>query len=471
MKVLPLTILLLILLTVAQPLVAQEDCPAVVKTALADAEAACGEVGRNQVCYGNTLVSATDWNDASLEGFVQPGSTASLFDLKVLATAPHDPQTDNWGVALLSLQANIPNTLPGQNVRFLVFGDAQLESDVNPEAVELPVTLVGTTAGSPNVRTAPSTGADLLATLGNRESIQVIGRTQGGNWYQIVYQSAARWVNAEFVELDGNPSDLPIVPRAEWTNPLLKYTAPMQAFQISTGVRGTECAEMPESGIVIQAPTHTTVNFMVNGVEMSVGSTAMLRLDDSTEGLDVATLGGTVGLKSTDELITLEPGYISSVSEGTAPTEPERYEYDDVRALPVSLLPEPVTVLPPDGTTASVFACDLTGKRLRTPISADQPIIFTEGLGSDTYEGAARVRDLSQITLTMDGENIPLWDVSSDPYEKSGGTFTAGGQQASRSILYDWWFVVPHPEPGEHELVLTWTNQSTFTYSCSIVVE
>lgn len=469
MKALPAAILLLVF-TIGLPLAAQGNCPAVVQTALEAAKAACGNLGRNEACYGNTLVSATDWNDASLDGFAQPGNIISLFDLKALVTAPLDTQNNNWGVALLSLQANIPNSLPGQNVTFLVFGDAQLENDVSPDETELPVTLIGTTVGSPNVRTAPSTGADLLATLRNGESVQVIGRTQGGNWYQIIYQSSARWANAEFLQLDGDRNELPIVPREEWTNPLLKYTAPMQAFRLKTDLRGTECEEVPESGVVVQAPANTTVNFLVNGVEMSVGSTAMLRLDDSQAGLEVATLGGTVGLKSADVMATVEPGNISSVAEGSAPTEPKRYAYEDVRSLPIDLLPEAVTLLPPNGTQASVFACNFTGNRLRTPISADQPIIFAEDLGSGTSESAAQVRELSQVTLTMDGENVPLWDVS-DPYEKASATFTAEGQQAGRSILYDWWFVVPHPEPGEHDLVLTWTYQETFTYNCSIVVE
>ncbi|MBZ0285864.1 MAG: SH3 domain-containing protein [Anaerolineae bacterium] len=470
MKALPAVILLLVLSVAVLPLTAQEGCPAVVQTALDAAKQACGTLGRNEACYGNTLVSATGWNDNSLNAFVEPGNIISLFDLKALATAPLDAQNNNWGVALLSLQANIPDSLPGQNVTFLVFGDAQLENDVSPDETELPVTLIGTTVGSPNVRTAPSTGADLLVTLGNGESVQVIGRTQGGNWYQIIYQSAARWVNAEFLQLDSDRGELPIVPREEWTNPLLKYTAPMQAFRIETGLRGTECEDVPESGVVVQAPANTTVNFMVNGVEMSVGSTAMLRLDESETGLEVATLGGTIGLKSADVLAIVEPGNISSVTEGSPPTEPERYQYDDVRSLPVDLLPEPVTLLPPDGTQASVFACNFTGNTLRTPVSADKPIIFAEGLGSGTAESAAQVRELSAVTLTMDGQNIPLWDVS-EPYEKSSATFTAEGQQAGSSILYDWWFVVPEPEPGEHDLVLTWTYQETFSYTCSIVVE
>jgi len=32
-----------------------------------------------------------------------------------------------WGLAVMQLQPNIPDTLPGQNVTFLLFGDTEIE--------------------------------------------------------------------------------------------------------------------------------------------------------------------------------------------------------------------------------------------------------------------------------------------------------------------------------------------------------
>lgn len=462
-------VIALLLTLVISSVQAQGDCPEDVKTALDAAQQFCGSLGRNEVCYGNTLVSATGWDSRSLDAFTAPGNITSLFDIQALVTAPLDTVNGNWGVALLSMQANLPDTMPGQNVTFIVFGDAQLSSDVPQENTELPFTLTATTIGTPNVRSAPSTGADLLATLDDQAQVLVIGRTEGGNWYQIVYQSAARWVSKDYLAVDGDTSGLPIVPRAEWTNPLLKYSAPMQSFHIDTSVRGTECDELPPSGVVVQAPTNTTVNFMVNGVELSVGSTGMLNIDESSDALKVATLGGTIGVKAGDELALVEPGNITQAVEGSAPTTPKQYEYADVHSLPLTLLPEAVTPPPPAGTPASVFACNFSGNSIRKTISSTEPIIFSESLGSSDSDGALRVREGSTVTMTLDGEAVPLWGVS-DIYEKNN-TLTADGQQAGTSMLYDWWFVVPHPQPGNHDLTLTWTYQETRTYTCSIVVE
>ena len=36
--------------------------------------------------------------------------------------------TGAWGVALMRIQANLPDTLPGQNVTMLIFGDVQIQN-------------------------------------------------------------------------------------------------------------------------------------------------------------------------------------------------------------------------------------------------------------------------------------------------------------------------------------------------------
>jgi hypothetical protein len=45
-----------------------------------------------------------------------------------LYASPLDMINDLWGVAVLKLQANMPGTVPGQNVTFLVFGDTSIEN-------------------------------------------------------------------------------------------------------------------------------------------------------------------------------------------------------------------------------------------------------------------------------------------------------------------------------------------------------
>jgi hypothetical protein len=65
--------------------------------------------------------------------FDTAGDVVAVSALQSLQTAPLDEATGTWGVALLRLQANLPNTLPGQNVTFLIFGDTEIENAVTTE--------------------------------------------------------------------------------------------------------------------------------------------------------------------------------------------------------------------------------------------------------------------------------------------------------------------------------------------------
>jgi hypothetical protein len=46
-----------------------------------------------------------------------------------------DPQVDEWGMVLMRVQANLPDTLPGQNVLFLLFGDVELDPEPSSQLV------------------------------------------------------------------------------------------------------------------------------------------------------------------------------------------------------------------------------------------------------------------------------------------------------------------------------------------------
>lgn len=112
----------------ATQIAADPDCPLLVQQALERVDAACAATGRNQVCYGNSLIAAQP--QASIEDltFADPGDIVAFSAILSLRLSPMDTASDQWGVALMRLQASLPDTLIGQNVTFLLFGDTQLES-------------------------------------------------------------------------------------------------------------------------------------------------------------------------------------------------------------------------------------------------------------------------------------------------------------------------------------------------------
>jgi hypothetical protein len=85
----------------------------------------CEMIGSNQICYGNFDVS-TQLVAESVAQFASLGDTIPINQLVTLNTAPMDTYRDIWGIAVFKLQANMPGTIPGQNVTFLVFGDTGL---------------------------------------------------------------------------------------------------------------------------------------------------------------------------------------------------------------------------------------------------------------------------------------------------------------------------------------------------------
>jgi hypothetical protein len=113
-------------------LLAQVDCPAIVQTALDAADIMCRNTGRNQACYGNIDISAQASTDAQNFRFQVVGDTVNVSDLQTMRLSPMNAETGAWGVAVLRLQANLPDTLPGQNVTFLLFGDVEISNAVDP---------------------------------------------------------------------------------------------------------------------------------------------------------------------------------------------------------------------------------------------------------------------------------------------------------------------------------------------------
>lgn len=123
-------VLLLTLLFGGQ-VIAQSSCPMLVEQALHTLADECHEMGRNQVCYGNLSMSVTPKSDAPEFIFERIGDITEVIYLRALKLDAMDEVRGVWGMAMMQLQANIPDTLPGQNVTFLLFGDTEIH-DVTP---------------------------------------------------------------------------------------------------------------------------------------------------------------------------------------------------------------------------------------------------------------------------------------------------------------------------------------------------
>ncbi|MEZ4672200.1 MAG: hypothetical protein R3E39_30200 [Anaerolineae bacterium] len=133
-KFIKLTIILSSLMVVPGLAIMQTtDCPQIVEAALDAADQFCADTGRNQACYGHIALTADLRGDVEDVIFNQPGDMVDVVSLDTLRLNPMDLDTGEWGVVLMRLQANLPDTLPGQNVTFLMFGDVEIRNAVSED--------------------------------------------------------------------------------------------------------------------------------------------------------------------------------------------------------------------------------------------------------------------------------------------------------------------------------------------------
>ncbi len=329
---------LLIAMSTSIGLVAAQanSCPQIVTQALEQVNNMCSGIARNEVCYGNDLVSAQDFEQQALEAFDQVGDNTDIRTIATLSTTAFDADSNTWGIAIMTLQADLPDTLAGQNVTFVILGDTELTNEIRPDA-PIRSQISATSTGNINVRAVTSANSALVGTLSTGEIVTAIARNQRGDWLQIEFEDGHAWVFASLLTTEDDPLDLPIVGNTD-----ADYSAPMQVFSLSTGIGQVACNEVSPSGVLIQAPTETTVHFLVNGIEVEIGSTAFIQSDGNQ--VFVYNLDGNVSVTVGDTTVMVDVGTVVNASENQMPSNPLPYDFSDMNYLPVSLLPETVAV-------------------------------------------------------------------------------------------------------------------------------
>lgn len=320
-----------------------DSCPAIVQAAVQTTDSACQETARNQACYGYVQAEALPQPDAAAFVFQQPGDRVPVADVRSLRLSALDEATGSWGVALLRIQASLPETLPGQNVTFVLFGDVELENAGGAQPA--PPTLPVTATANANLRGGPSTDAAIVGSLAAGDALTADGRLADGSWLRVrLPEGGLAWVFAALVAAQGDLSTLAVVEPGQPTPTF----GPMQAFYFRTGFGDTPCLEAPPSGILIQTPQGADpVTLSFNGVQMVLASTAFLQGGQAATGMGLSLLDGTATFPQYPDLI-LYGGQTQPWQpvDGTwGPLgDPQPLDADQYHALPLGLLPDPVTL-------------------------------------------------------------------------------------------------------------------------------
>jgi hypothetical protein len=273
LRSLPLITLLILLAVSGSIGLAQDEssgaCPALVEQALAQMGAGCASLDRNTACYGYTLVETQFTEAVADDTFTEPADRAPLADLLTLRTAPLNLDTGDWGIAVLSAQANIPDTLPGQAVTFVVMGDAEIENQVAGDAVaERPEPAVISASVRSNIRSGPGRNFNVIGAVDPGVALEADAVSDDGGWFRIVYDERIGWISADVVEESTAAVGLPASTDPDFS--------PMRAFYFRTGFGTPDCAEAPDI-IAIRSPDNLTVDLTVNGIDIRVGSLITLQ--------------------------------------------------------------------------------------------------------------------------------------------------------------------------------------------------
>lgn len=259
-----------------------DSCDALIQEALQLSANFCLELGRNEACYGYHTVSAVLSNpDAA---FAERGDIVDVTELATVITRPIDPTTGEWGIVMMNLDADLPDT-SGDTVRLLLFGGVEITPNSPDALVEnRPVVQVtNTNDNNLNMRSGPGQEYPVVDILDIGDSLPFYGRNTAADWLR----SSRGWVYVPLASVAGDVSTLQVIHSTEDA-----YVAPMQSFALQMD-EAANCAAAP-SGLLVQTPSGQTANLMVNNVEIRIGSTAYIRTRKNNTELVVSNVQGDV---------------------------------------------------------------------------------------------------------------------------------------------------------------------------------
>lgn len=404
----------------------QLTCPAIVQEALESIDNNCSDTGRNQACYGHSSLDAQVVGDADFETV---GDIASLESIQSLSLNGMDENAGEWGVALMSVQANIPDTLPGQNVTFLLFGNTHIENlnvGLDDDGGQ-PTQADGNTLVYGNLVNGEISNAEyeqfytfdaeagdavtitMEASSGDLDTYLRLEDAQGNIIAQNddddlgelnnFYDSAIRGVTIPetgmYTIVATRFSQEVGTSEGSYTlvldmGQVTEYPAPMQAFYITSGIGDAGCNEAPESGLIIQTPSGAgEIRMLINEVQVDIGSTVFVQAD-ADDAMQLAVLQGRARVEAFGSAQFVPEGAVVSIpmSHGVAsgiPSEPQPYVRGDFLTLPLEALPQQTFMAEPAVSAA------LTGGEVVITLlwdnNADMDLYLTEPNGNIIYYG------------------------------------------------------------------------------------
>jgi uncharacterized protein YraI len=259
--------------------------------------AGCSTMDRDEVCYGNRQITVEYTNDATPSTLAKEGDTAPLSVVKSLKAGPLNPDSGEWGIAVIRAQPpGLEGTSSGQAVTFIVYGDTTLAGQAAPiGAVAQPATTTtcnGTARRATFLRANPGPNEPQIQLLKPGTPVTFSGRSVDGRWLLGESQGQKGWGFADVFALDCDPATLAM------SDPTIQTLPGVSAFYFTTGVGAqSSCKDIPPAGLYVQSPKGQTVTFKLNGADIVMGSTGVFTFTPGTPNrITLWTLEGEIGV-------------------------------------------------------------------------------------------------------------------------------------------------------------------------------
>ena len=291
-RILIICLMVLPLLVLTSNLQAQSDttstCGPMIQSAFSTLDEACSGAGANSACFGSSANATLNGGNSAT--FSKSGDVVDLSQLESVHTLPLDTQTNQWGLASMNVHANVPLALSDKGLKYILVGDVEVENAVTPEDAFTPAPAVTVTPlVAANLRTGPSTDAQVIVSAKAGTELSADALSQDGGWVRVLNDNETAWISRQVVAAkDGKIDDLPKIGSNTRTF--------MQSFYLKTGQDLPDCSDAPPSMLVIQSPNGLNANITANGANIRfTSSIAMFVSADNNLHIIVLDGGANMG--------------------------------------------------------------------------------------------------------------------------------------------------------------------------------
>ena len=339
--------LISVMLLITGVAIAQESdvCPMI---PVEEISTICEDTNRNEACFVHPNITI---NNQDTNAFNTAGQIISIDDMQTMTLA--------GGMALLRLQADMPADEPTQNLQMLAWGHISITNNVTVSS------LSGTTTANARVRSVPFAESDttVIGVIPANVAVSVIGKNEAGTWYYIQLGEYSAlgytegWTSNQVLRVSGDTTTLPVI---DYQNPPAPRI-PMSDITLRVADDVTDCMGMMRGGLLIQTlPDTPSATLVVNGASITLGSTAILTIEDNQ--MDVYLLDGRGIVQVGEDMTLLIGGTNTSVplnEEAIADGAPAEASPNDLEAeMPMvntfltfwagqNNQPQPITVAQP----------------------------------------------------------------------------------------------------------------------------